>query len=204
MSIGSAQLLGPVVPSRTFEIGYIQKWFNRDTEDKRYDWGMYALYIKYGVYPSLTFTAESIIHDRPSKKFPDRDYRSYVFGVGITAGGLDFAGIGPVFSLHYNERLGFDRSEDRYHKNTRGIICAIQLERKFNIYDQDIRIWLGPAYVYDILFHYPGHVSMSSKSVNNFGFICGINILFIKHFDCFAHIVYANYFQPRYGIGFRF
>ncbi len=204
ISIGSAQVLGPVVPSRTFEIGYIQKWFHRKMEDKPYDWGMHALYIKYGVYPSVTFSAEGIIYDNPSERFPDRDYRSYVFGVGITAGGLDFAGISPTFSLHYNEKLSLDRSRDRFHKSTRGIIGSMQLEYKFDIYDQNLRIWLGPAYVYDMVYHYPTAVTISSKSVDNFGFICGVNILFVKHFDCFAHVVYANYFQSRYGIGFRF
>jgi hypothetical protein len=205
LATSGAQVPGPVIPVRVFEIGVVQKTFHRDMIDQDYDWNIISLFVRYGICSSITISAESFIHDKDDKKFPDRDYYDYVFGIGITAGGVSFKGVCPALSVHYNERLSFDRSEFRYHKNTRGIIGAIQLEREFNMWNQNIRIWLGPAFVYDIIYQYPTNGSIVlCKSKNNFGFICGTNILFIKHFDCFAHVVYANYWQPRFGIGFRF
>lgn len=203
--IGSGQILGPAMPVKTFEVGCIQKIFYRSMLDQDYDWKIFSLFMKYGICRSITISAESFVHARFDAKFPDRDYYRYTFGAGITAGGVNFISLSPILSFHYYERLSFDRSEYRYHKNSRGIVGAVQLEREFKIVKQNIKIWLGPAYIYDVIYQYPPNGSVYlCKSKNNFGFICGTNILLLKHLDCFAHLVYANHWQPRYGLGLRF
>jgi hypothetical protein len=109
-------------------------------------------------------------------------------------------------SGHYSEIFDHDRSENRLHKNVRNITATLQVERLFVVRDQEIFLWAGPAIVYDQSRQYPWLSSdpMKDDTSQNFGFVAGLNAVVSDRLSAFAHVVYADAFQPRLGAGFRF
>lgn len=203
------QVLGPELIKHKFEIGYVYKWFNRKLEPHYWvecDWQYRSLFMKYGVDQWLTLSAEGLILNCKSERFPERDYRGYRFGAGIISRIVEAKGFRIALSFHYNEILYFDRSDSACHKSARGFVAAIQVERTFSFYDQNITLWAAPTYACDEITQYLyGHYEpYVDKSLNNWGFAIGTNILLLSHIEPFVHIVYADFIQPRLGIGFQF
>jgi hypothetical protein len=42
------------------------------------------------------------------------------------------------------------------------------------------------------------------ETSGNFGFVLGVNFLFIEHISAFGYVAYADALQPRLGAGYRF
>jgi hypothetical protein len=203
-SAGNSQVLAPELSSGAFEMGYMYKWFHRDMF-QIYHWSIASIYARYGVGNCLTLSAEGLISNFTDSKFPDRDYRGYVVGCGATMHVLTLGSFRFAVSFHYNERFSFDRSESRYHKDTRGVLVFLQSERSFFFRRGELVIWLGPAFVYDEFLQnvYGYYDPVHDKTHNNLGFICGLNIVLLRYVDMFTHVVYADYLQPRVGVGIR-
>lgn len=209
LSRSDGQVLGAALESRVFEIGFFQKSFNRKMTPhftSGTTWSIPTIFVKYGLCKWLTLSVEGPFPWGISKRFPDRDYQHFKFGSGITSRIFTVNDFRFLLSLHYNERFSFDRSESRYHKYTRGIVGCVQIERAFSAKGQCAIFWLSPAYVYDemIQYKYGSYIAVSDKSMGNLGFAGGVNLVLFKHIESFSHIVYANFVQPRFGIGYRF
>lgn len=202
------QILGPGLKSQKFEIGYIYRWFHRRTQDPAYepDWASEAIFMKYGITDWLTISAEGLVFKNMGSGFPDRDYREYNIGAGTALQILKVEFLQIGFSFHYYESFSFDRSEDTYHKRTNGFMGAIPVEYPFSLLNQNIILWIAPIYVYDEILNYSygSYDPIVSKSQNNWGGVVGINCLLFRHFEPFFHLVYADFFQPRVGIGYQF
>ncbi len=205
----NGQVLGPELSTGNAEIGYFHAWYHRDLDDKspqEFNWDNTSIFVKYGISNYITFSLEAMITNSAGNKLPQRDYRNYSVGGGVALRLMRVKSNKISFGLHYKEWLGFDRSRSRYHKNHRGIIISVQIERKLALYNQQIIFWGGPAYVLDEIKQYPGfpYIPYTDESYNNLGFTAGFNFIIKKHFDPFIHIVYADYFQPRIGLGYQF
>lgn len=202
----NSQILSPELPRSKFELGYAFKKFHRNTKQQDFDWGFYSVFFKYGITEWLTLSGEGCIYTMVSERFPDRDYRITSVGVGITGRFFKKGNFSMAVAYHYHEDFSFDRSRDRYHKNTRNRVCSFQFEYTVIYLRQNATIWIAPAYISDDIIQYPynSYVRFENKSINNIGFIFGGNILLLNHIEVFSHILYADFFQYRYGIGYQF
>lgn len=204
-----AQVLGPELKTRKFEIGFTGKWFHRKLNhdySSDWDWGGLNIFVKNGINEWFTLSVEGFIDVYKSKKFPDRDYRDIYIGFGIIYRFCEINHFQMVLAFHYNERFCFDRSDSRFHKDIRSIIGSFQIEHKFTLLKQNVTLWGGPSYVSDKIIQFPWgtHTSVVDKSINNLGFAVGVNFLLFNHIEPFFHIVYADFFQPRLGIAYQF
>lgn len=137
--------------------------------------------------------------------FPERDYKDYSMGLGLSTHLLRIKNINISFSASISRILSHDRSVYQHDKIQDDYSFMIQTERTFIIKNQKIKPFFGPVYVKNILYDYNDfYTEVKGKSVRNFGFASGVNIILFNHIDCFSHIVYVNYFQPRFGIGYIF
>lgn len=203
------QALGPELPARTCELGFVKKKYHRKTQEHSpYDfyWGIDAIFAKYAATKWLTLCATGHLYNYTGEQFPGRNYRDYTIGAGMILRIINAEILRISSSFHYCERFSFDRSADQYHKDTRSMIGALQLERAFSYCGQELTLWTAPAFVYDEIIQYPygDYLGGLDKSYNNFGAVVGINLLLFKHVTSFLYVVYADYWQPGYGIAFRF
>ena len=205
LSLLMSQVVGPEIPSRNFEIGFFQKYFHRDM-GWEITWQIPSIYIRYGLFNCLTLSVEGLVTNSTEDIYTGRDYRHYTIGGGITFYTFCCKNFHIAVSFHYNERISFDRSVYSYHKNTRGIIGALQIEREFKYNNHSVVFWLGPAYVFDECFQniYGHYDAYHVTSDDNFGAILGANCVLFKRISVFGHIIYADYLQSRYGFGYRF
>lgn len=151
-------------------------------------------------------TSEGHLYNNNNRYFPDRNYRDYTIGTGIVVKIFDFKRLKFICSYHYSERFCFDRSQDRYHKNMRCMIGIVQIDKPLFFRGQKIDLWIAPAFVYDEIIQYPYgyHQGCADKSYNNFGFATGCELILLKHCKTFFYVVYADYWQPGYGVAYRF
>jgi hypothetical protein len=220
-SEANGQVLGPELKTGKFEIGIFQKYFHRKMKDissspeiywHNGDWADFSLFIKYGVNRFITLSSEGAVYHVEYNRYPDRNYRTYIIGAGIISRIFEIKEFRIALSFHYNEIFGFDRAPYEsgdtftYHKNTRGVIGTIQIERSLSFHGQNVTLWVAPAYVYDEIIQYSSlhFIPFTDKSFNNFGFVLGVNLMLFQHLEPFFHIVYADFFQPRGGIGYQF
>ncbi len=204
-----AQVMGPILDRHQLEVGVTYKWYERDFESTylgRVDWSAGAIYFKYGACRWATFDFEGGISTVHHDDFPDNDYRRYTIGGGITAKLYRGKWVDLSLSGHYSEIFDHDRTDSQLHKNTRDITSVLQVEKAFDIREQRLVVWGGPAFVYDQSRQYPWGTSnpVKDETSNNFGFVVGVNAVVFQRVDLFAHGVYADAFQPRLGAGFQF
>lgn len=203
------QVLGPEMNTGKFEFGFSLKRFHRIVEPgfpKERSWAYPAFFIKYGLNQRLTISAEGYLLNHDSKQYPNRDYRTYIIGAGVIFHILKIKNFRIALTSHYCEMLGFDRSEIEYHKSTQSIVMSIQFEQTFSSEGQYATFWFSPLYAYDMTIEYPwwSDITVKNKSSNNLGYAFGSNFLAFEHISLFYHIVYADFFQPRIGIGYQF
>jgi len=206
--IVNGQVLSPVLSGRTFEVGIQYKRFHRNLSQEfplESDWGYLTGFVRYGLNSYITLSLEGTAHNFYNKEWPDRDYRLYSIGAGITTCIFATSGFDVGVSFHYNEALFFDRSESRYHHNVRNIVGAVRVERAFVISNQSVTVGILPAYIYDedTMYPYGSHVVDLRKSYNNLGIVATADIFLFDRAHLFCHIVYADYFQPRIGLAFQ-
>ncbi|MDH5683758.1 MAG: hypothetical protein OEZ20_04760 [candidate division WOR-3 bacterium] len=214
-NVTNGQVLGPELKTGKFEIGYFWKNIHRKLKPdflSGNNWYVESIFMKYGVSNWITLSAEGAVWPIKDDRYPERNYRSYKVGAGIISRVFEIKKFRIALAFHYNEIFYFDRSPyesvdtSTYHKNTRGIISTIQIERIFSFRGQNVTLWISPAYVYDEVLQYSSlnFKTYTDKSFNNFGFVVGANLMLFKHIEPFFHIVYADFFQPRGGIGYLF
>ena len=214
-NITDGQVLGPELKAGKFEIGGFSKYFHRKLKPHYLyggDWFDLSIFMKYGMNKWITLSAEGLVWSPKDLRFPNSNYRRYILGAGITSRVFKIKDFRITLALHYNEIFLFDRapyeggSAFTYHKNTRGVIGTIQVERSLSFHGKNVTLWVAPAYVYDEVLQYSSlsFNSYSDKSFNNFGFAIGANFMLFKHIEPFFQIVYADFFQPRGGIGYQF
>jgi hypothetical protein len=168
--------------------------------------------MKYGINRFITLSAEGAVYNVKDNTYPERNYRDYIIGAGIISRIFDINEFRMALSFHYNEIFSFDRAPYEsghiytFHSNTRGVIGVIQVEKSFSFHSQNVTLWIANAYIFDEYIFYSSwdFIPYTYKSVDNFGFILGVNLMLFKHIEPFFHIVYADFFQPRVGIGYQF
>jgi len=204
-----AQVMGPTIERHELEIGYMFKWYERDFDSAflgQVDWSAASFFLKYGACRWAAITFEGGLWDVTDDDFSSNDYRRYVFGAGITSLLYSSSRFGIGISGHYSEVFDHDRSRDQYHKNMRNITAAIQVQTGWQLERTQIVLWGGPALIYDQSRQYPWQTSepVRDETSGNFGFVLGVNCLFVEHISAFGYIAYADAFQPRLGAGYRF
>ncbi|UCH83796.1 MAG: hypothetical protein JSW50_15320 [Candidatus Latescibacterota bacterium] len=204
-----AQIMGPAIERHALELGYTFKWYERDFDTLNQDsgeWSAGAFYLRFGACRWATLSFEGGLWDVDHDDFPDNDYRRYVFGVGLTSLLYARERFELGVSGHYSEIFDHDRSQNQFHKNTRNITAAIQLQTSWDLERTTIELWGGPALIYDQSRQYPwqSNEPVRANTTGNFGIVVGVNFLFVEHISAFGYVAYADALQPRLGAGYRF
>ncbi|UCH83795.1 MAG: hypothetical protein JSW50_15315 [Candidatus Latescibacterota bacterium] len=213
----NAILLSPPAKKGKFTIGFNEMWIHRDQEwtygwpedednksEDKYNLG--ALYAKYGVGDRVTLFAEFALFNG-DPHLQGISYRHINLGAGFNAIFFRTHNIDFSFLLSYLENFQHDNQETACHSTTRHWAGLIQLTQVYDFSQKkhEMAIWVGPGYFRDDQTYDGGACPPRSKdSVKNFGLAVGANFLLWSHLELFGHVVYANYLQPRLGIGYQF
>lgn len=206
-----AILLTPPAEKGTFTVGFTELWFRRDQEwtngwgvDKdKYNLG--AVYAKYGVINRLTAYAEFALYNGDPHN-QGISYRHFNLGAGANAIVYRTHDIDISVLFNYFENFQHDNQESRCHSTTRHWAGLIQLTQTYELSKKGhvLEAWIGPGYFRDEQTFSGACTPGGKKSVDNFGLALGLNFVFWNHLEVFTHVLYANYVQPRLGVGYEF
>jgi hypothetical protein len=204
-----AQPAGPELASGKFELGLNIERNHRNVRprvDKEIRSGLADIFFRYGLNRWLTVSGEGIIGRWDFDPSLEGDFRVFVIGAGMTAGLGWIKGYGLAAVIRYVERFDFDSSVDPEHLDIRGTTVAVLVERSYKVGKNIADIWLGPGYFFDQYTYYHQYWFRADRqrSYRNLGFDIGANIVLIDHVKPYLHLVYANYLQPRFGVGYVF
>lgn len=206
-----AMLLTPPTKPGRFTLGATEMWIHRDLEwtgepdvlEGKYNLG--AIWAKYGIHRRLTFFAEfALLNGDPHNTGTSRRY--YNLGLGANVLLFDFEDFYVSGLVNYLEAFQHDNQEYARHSVARHFVALLQIGREFPLgTDHTLTAWWGPAYVSEEgEEEEAGFADVQYESQNDFGGAVGLDVLFWDHLEFFTHVVYADYFQPRLGIGYRF
>ena len=199
------QIMGPPLPTSSFEGGYTYKWFHRDLEPNKpieMEWEVASFYARYGVTDRVTISFEGGSWEIEHDDFRGTEWDRITVGGGITARLYDYRGRYFSGFFHYNEVMDSDRSSAHFRKQTRGVITGIQANNKIRYRKQTVWITAGLAYVWDQGKNYVWgeRPPLEDESEENLGLVLGANALIRGRLAPFAYVVYADYWQPRVGV----
>jgi len=142
---------------------------------------------------------------RPESRFPNRRYENIGIGGGATVYPLVSGAYRVGASIRYYRRIGLDHSPTRYDKIQERITGAFQVEREFNLKAASALLWVGPAYLRDRGWEYPGLAPENqSMSHDDFGAIVGASILLLRHAAPYVQFGFVEYPQTYAGFSYIF
>jgi hypothetical protein len=206
-----AVLLTPRTEPGKFTIGATELWFHRDTKwadgygESEDDFNLGAFWAKYGFHRRVTVFAEFVVlNGDPHRQ--GRSYRHINLGVGANVLFVEFEDFYAGGLVNYFENFQHDNQSTACHSTTRHWAVLVQVGRVFPLGPRhELDAWWGPSYIRDEqVFDGGGCGNVLKESLNDLGFSAGLDFLLWEHFECFTHVVFARYFQPRLGIGYRF
>ncbi len=208
-SLAPAQVLGPLLPRGTVEVGAQVRWVHRDLENIRstmvvdqYD---FSLPVRYGVSKYATLSAELFSADEGFHSL-ERDLRYYLIGIGLHA--LLWKNDDYILSAgaHYTESFIRDKTGSFFDLTHFSSTTILQLQRSFRRRKLDITVWGGPLLFYYNVRREAGnnYSEVSWGTTDIFGGALGLNLLFHDHYQFCYNIIYVDYYQPRIGFSYRF
>jgi outer membrane protein assembly factor BamA len=201
------QSLGRIFSKGDIEVGATLRSFKRDFNDPEYpsaNWGTLAFFVKYGFYDWLTCSVEGSSFASPDKQYPERDYKDSHAGLGVGVMVLADRNMSIALGLHYDQTYNHDRSPSEYDKFEQSFYAGTEFCKTFYMTSVEISTFIVPAFVWDEVTQTPPGVTFRDVSINNFGLATGVDFLIFSHIQFTAQVVYANYWQPRYNIGYVF
>lgn len=206
-----AILLSPRTEKGRFTLGAEEMWFHRDEEwtdgygesEDQYNLG--AFWAKYGFHERLTgFFEFAVLNGDPHNE--GVSYRHFNLGIGANVLFVEFEKIYVSGLVNYFENFQHDNRETACHSTTRHWAAVLQIGAVFPLgSSHKLDAWWGPSYISDEQDFDGGLCAPGKKeSLDNFGFAAGGDFLFWDHLEVFGHVVFAGYFQPRLGVGYRF
>jgi hypothetical protein len=206
-----AILLTPPAKKGKFTFGAQEMWLHRDTEwtdgsgasEDQYNLGTF--WAKYGFHERFTGYFEFVIlNGDPHNE--GTSYRHINLGVGATFKIVEFEDFYVSALANYFENFQHDNQESNCHSMTRHFAGLVQVGRTWELGTKhELTGWWGPAVFVDNQIYDGGACLGGTKeSQNNLGMAAGTDFLFWSHLELFVHVLYANYLQPRIGVGYQF
>jgi hypothetical protein len=199
------QDLGRLIGEGEAELGYTLRWFERDVEseyDNPVTWFTPVFQLRYGLTSWLTFSVEGNITVDANSKYPERDYRDLMLGGGITISMVTRKDLNIFGSVLYSEMQSLDRSIYRHDKQVQSVLTGIGVQHTFAIQRILFSTFISPVYVYDVVKDYTDSYNSTGTSQDNFGLSLGLSVTAFDHASIFGQVIFANYWQPRMGLGY--
>jgi hypothetical protein len=206
-----AILLTPRTEPGRFTLGAEEMWYHRDTEwddgfgESNDSYNLGTIWAKYGFHRRVTgFFEFALLNGDPHHQ--GVSYRYFNLGIGANVLLVEFEDFYVSGLVNYFENFQHDNRETACHSTTRHWAALLQFGKVFPLGEEHkLDAWWGPSYIRDEQDFDGGACAPGRKeSVNNWGFAGGGDFLFWDHLEVFGHVIFARYFQPRLGVGYRF
>lgn len=212
-----AQVPGSQLEDGMVEVGIGARFVNRDLElsgiksQWKPQYHVVAAFLRYGVNEWFTWSTEVAAGNTHAFEnlLSETTWNSRYLLVGT---GVQVAFVGgerwrAIAGLHAS-RSGFLSRESVYcHQHDTEWLATVHVERTFEFASHEATLWGGPSVGSHRAEVYAGHacsVDADWKSVDNWGAIVGVDALWYSRVSTYAHVVYAQHFQPRVGLALRF
>jgi hypothetical protein len=205
--VATAEVLGPLLPARTLEIGVMERRVNRVMEpdnNELFEWNAedYPVTIRYGVTASATLSLE--LSGNPNGMFFDVDVVQYTVGAGIATMVWSHGEFVLSTGAHYYRRLDVYREPGYCDKITQGIDWTLLGQREFRVGRVDGSIWGGPTVSYLILDDEPPCFEQSITPDQVWGGVAGMTLLSRIGFVLQGSYVWVGESEYRINLAYRF
>lgn len=208
-----AEVLGPLLPKSTFELGAQVRWFDRDlqsgSKNSQLGGHDYALIGRYGLTDLATVSWELYTGNDELYNVPGDEVRYYLIGGGLQTRIWEGGGFVLHPGFHYQEVYSFSRDGQRCHQNHQNITAVVLMERTWHPRQQKLTVWGGPGYFFYKIKWEKGATSSSCNggswsSTYDWGITMGVNIILREHIETYTSFVLVNQIEPRLGLMYRF
>lgn len=207
----AGQALGGGAPSTGVEVGWITQMIRRDLSDAGggpllTSWGRGALAVKVAPRERIEFVLSGATwYEGASDRFPTRRYRRSTLGLVGSARLWRVRRSEVRIAVGGHAALDFDESSSRYHKRHNRIFAVAVVNQGVVIARQEGSLWLGPTYLRDVLYEYPGSVSVQEySSKNKLALTLGGDVLLARHIRPYLQGTVAERFGWEWGVAYRF
>ncbi len=215
LDTANAEIIGPLLKDGAFELGAQRRYVHRDYESPSgsrpqelvFDDGDGMLFFRWGVTSTGTLSGEALVGNTTASDWENDcgDARYYLIGVGLQALLSEFRGFRCTFGIHGTASFEFDRTENHVDREYQTAIGTILVEKRITLCGQRIDLLAGPSYWYACKEEL-GRTSAPVRytGADPWGGIAGITATLYTHYIVFGQVIYAGYFQPRFGVSYRF
>ena len=202
-----AEVLGPLLPSRTLEVGIMQRKTNRLMERsygdayqlETYD---YPVTLRYGVTSSATISFE--LAGYPNSWIYEDGVIIYTVGAGIAALVWSDDGLAVSTSAHYYRKLTVSQSLGDCDNVVQGIDWALLAERSFRLGPGRSVIWGGPTVSYLIREAQAPCDDVTATPEQVFGGVVGLTLVSRIGLSLQGSYVWLGDSEYRLSLAYRF
>ena len=152
-TVAIAEVLGPLLPSRTLEVGVMERKTNRlmERNNEQYisEGFDYPVTLRYGVTSGATLSFELSAY--PNSWLYESDVVSYTVGAGITTLIWLHGDLAITTGAHYYRTLNVDREPGRCDLIVQGIDWTLLGEQSFDVGPVGGVFWGGPTVSYHLV-----------------------------------------------------
>lgn len=204
---GHSEVLGPLLPKHTLEIGIMFRKIDRVIEHEGRDpvtWTQddYPVTLRYGVASNATISIE--LSADPNGIAFDEDVVQYTVGAGIETLIASHNQFRLNTSIHYYRRLDVFRSPGYCDDLTQGIDWTILGDYSFGLGRLDATIWGGPTVSYLIIEEQGPCEELSYVSDRVFGGVVGATLPSRIGIVLQGSLVWIDEPEYRINLGYRF
>jgi hypothetical protein len=166
------------------------------------NWDASSLYVRYGAFSRLTFTAEGGLWSIDETV---TTYQRWVLGGGLT-GLLYTRGRWAIDAdFTYNEVYDHDESVQTTDHRTYGWNTGVLARGSFTVKDQRVDLYAGPMYVIDVAESYPFNTQdpVRSEPDQHWGACTGMYATLFDYVSGFAYVLFLDEPQFRFGVSLR-
>jgi hypothetical protein len=205
--VSTAEVLGPLLPPHTLEVGVMERNVNRILEPEvgeplvfdQYD---YPVTLRYGVTANATVSFE--LSGDPNSLFFEADVVQYTVGAGISTLLWAHDEFALATGIHYYRRLDVQGKAGWADYLTQGIDWDMLGQQAFRIGRVDGFIWGGPTISYLIVEPQAPWPEDSALPDQVLGGVVGLTLLSRIGIVLQGSFVWIDEPEYRLNLGFRF
>jgi hypothetical protein len=205
-----SDIIGPLLPRGTFEIGLQERWVERSVRrvGKELDWDQndLAVVIRWGATDFGTVSVEGMTGSGPWVE--DRDETQFYYLIGAAVQGTLWHSERYIVMGGFQYTATLQRYDDPYRctLSTSSYCWEVLGQLDAILWNQPVSMWAGPAVAEHVVDYLQGiycrRETYSSRT--SWGGVVGATMVAWQHVSVTGHLLWTENPQPRLGILYRF
>lgn len=205
--------IGPAIPKGSFELGLQYRGVHRQITSgatiRDLEGSDGSLFFKYGLTHLATLAGEALVLPDIEYRFGEDgggSWRFYALGAGLQVTIWERREWTVQPGFYATRTLWFAEQDGQCDEKWQTLDWVLLGFYATSWKNAEIVLWGGPGYFYveRVVLQGPGCLKTYWDTEDNWGGTAGLNVLLYDHVHGCFNFVYADEFEPRIGLSYRF